>query len=86
MSIEAINEQLLRAIGVGVALLDRRSLAFSFHNDTFEEWFGAPENDASLATIFEELDTEKLEESLAQQHREAWPEEAQRHSSNCQPQ
>lgn len=69
MSIEAINEQLLRAIGVGVALLDRRSLAFSFHNDTFEEWFGAPENDASLATIFEELDTEKLEESLAQNGR-----------------
>lgn len=65
MSIEAINEQLLRAIGVGVALLDRRSLKFSFHNDTFEEWFGKPEEDVSLATVFEELDVGELEEKLA---------------------
>lgn len=65
MSIEAINEQLLRAIGVGVALLDRRSLKFSFHNDTFEEWFGKPADDVSLATVFEELDVEELNEMLS---------------------
>jgi hypothetical protein len=45
MSIEAINEQLLRAIGVGVALIDLPDLRFRFHDDTFAEWFGAPDRD-----------------------------------------
>ncbi len=40
--IEAINEQLLRAIGVGVALVDIKSGALRFSNDTFTEWFGQP--------------------------------------------
>ena len=48
MSLEAINEQLLRAIGVGVALLDRESLQFGFYNDTFEEWFGGEALGAAL--------------------------------------
>ena len=39
MTIEAINEQLLRAIGVGVALLNRETLQVGFRNDTFDEWF-----------------------------------------------
>ena len=38
--IEAINEQLLRAIGVGVALVDIQSGALRFANDTFADWFG----------------------------------------------
>ena len=38
--IEAINEQLLRAIGVGVALVDIRTGGLRFANDTFTEWFG----------------------------------------------
>ena len=38
--IEAINEQLLRAIGVGVALVDAETARVRFANDTFTEWFG----------------------------------------------
>ena len=40
--IEAINEQLLRAIGVGVALVDMKTGALRFANDTFVGWFGEP--------------------------------------------
>ena len=64
MSIEAINEQLLRAIGVGVALLDRSDFSFHFHNDTFEEWFGRPDDSALLTDIFSELDPETLRSEL----------------------
>ncbi len=64
MSIEAINEQLLRAIGVGVALLDRNSFSFHFHNDTFEEWFGKPDPAALLTDVFSELDLEALRGEL----------------------
>ena len=38
--IEAINEQLLRAIGVGVALVEIKTGVCRFANDTFTEWFG----------------------------------------------
>jgi adenylate cyclase len=65
MTIEAINEQLLRAIGVGVALVDADGLRFRFHNDTFAEWFGAPEPGARLADLFPALDLAALEASLA---------------------
>jgi len=65
MSIEAINEQLLRAIGVGVALLDLRELKFHFFNDTFAEWFGEPDTDARLADLFTALDIDALLQSLA---------------------
>jgi class 3 adenylate cyclase len=64
MSIEAINEQLLRAIGVGVALLDLEELRFRFHNDTFSEWFGEPDPDARLTDLFTALDVEALREAL----------------------
>lgn len=37
--IEAINEQLLRAIGVGVAIVEIETGALLFANDTFSEWF-----------------------------------------------
>ena len=37
--IEAINEQLLRAIGVGVALVDIETGALRFANDTYSDWF-----------------------------------------------
>ena len=65
MTIEAINEQLLRAIGVAVALLDGETLKFSFHNDTFEEWFGTPDEDASLLGTFDALNVDELRENLA---------------------
>ncbi|MBF9033223.1 adenylate/guanylate cyclase domain-containing protein [Rhodobacterales bacterium HKCCE2091] len=45
--IEAINEQLLRAIGVGVALVDIGNGSLRFANDTFVEWFDRPDDPAS---------------------------------------
>lgn len=69
MSIEAINEQLLRAIGVGVALLDRASLNFHFHNDTFEEWFGSHIGQSLNGEIFEGLSTEELNNGLSESGR-----------------
>ncbi len=69
MSIEAINEQLLRAIGVGVALLDRRRFSFHFHNDTFEEWFGSQVGVRTLPEVFESLDVDALNAGLDEQGR-----------------
>jgi len=65
MSIAAINEQLLRAIGVGVALLGGKDFSFHFHNDTFEEWFDNPSEAARLEDVFEDIDTQALKEGLA---------------------
>jgi len=64
MSIEAINEQLLRAIGVGVALLDRNDFSFRFRNDTFDEWFGRPDAGTGLSDVFTELDIDALRRGL----------------------
>jgi class 3 adenylate cyclase len=57
MSIEAINEQLLRAIGVGVSLLELPKLKFRFFNDTFQEWFGEAELGQNLGDVFPGIDT-----------------------------
>jgi adenylate cyclase len=65
MSIEAINEQLLRAIGVGVALVDLRSLTISFRNDTFVEWFGDGDGEICLGEIFPTLHIDALRKSLS---------------------
>ena len=51
MSISAINESLLRAIGVGVAITTADTLSFTFHNAAFAEWFGVPEPEAGLADV-----------------------------------
>ena len=64
MSIEAINEQLLRAIGVGVALVDVKSMTIRFANDTFAEWFGATEDNALLSEIMPTLDMVEAVEKL----------------------
>ena len=69
MSIEDINEQLLRAIGVGVALLDRKTLNFGFYNDTFEEWFASGNPLSSLTDLFETLDLEAMKQNLNDQGR-----------------
>lgn len=66
MSIEAINEQLLRAIGVGVALVDLRTLNVHFRNDTFDEWFSRDEPAEKLDVLFPELDIVDLTEKLTQ--------------------
>jgi len=62
--IEAINEQLLRAIGVGVALLDLDTLRVRFHNDTFKEWFGEIEIGLPFQDLFADLDNVALKEAL----------------------
>ncbi|AIT81975.1 adenylate/guanylate cyclase domain-containing protein [Novosphingobium pentaromativorans] len=64
MSIEAINEQLLRAIGVGVALLDLRELRFRFFNDTFREWFGDVEIGQTLTDLFPEFDVAAMRDAF----------------------
>ena len=64
MSIAAINEQLLRAIGVGVALLDLDTLRLRFCNDTFREWFGEIEVGQHLIDLFSGFDVEALKEAL----------------------
>ena len=69
MSIESINEQLLRAIGVGVALLDIEDLRFRFYNDTFVEWFGEPEQAAQISDLFPALDIDGLRRALQENAR-----------------
>lgn len=64
MSIEAINEQLLRAIGVGVALFDMETLEPRFRNDTFNEWFGFAEKGGKLPDMFPGLDVDELRGAL----------------------
>lgn len=65
MSIEAINEQLLRAIGVGVALLALDDLRFRFTNDTFREWFGETDPGQHLTDLFPDFDLAALKTALA---------------------
>ena len=65
MTIEAINEQLLRAIGVGVALLDRQTLQFGFRNDTFDEWFSGDAQPTQLQQLFPDLDVDAMQADLA---------------------
>ncbi|MEM9575328.1 MAG: adenylate/guanylate cyclase domain-containing protein, partial [Pseudomonadota bacterium] len=69
MSIEAINEQLLRAIGVGVALLNRETLQFGFRNDTFDEWFSGDTPLDHLQQLFPDLDADAVQKSLLETRR-----------------
>lgn len=66
MSLAAINEQLLRAIGVGIAIAGEEDLALAFHNEKFSEWFGAPAPGAALGDVFPDLDHERLRADLAE--------------------
>ncbi|MEO1138361.1 MAG: adenylate/guanylate cyclase domain-containing protein [Pseudomonadota bacterium] len=65
MSIEAINEQLLRAIGVGVALIDLEDQTFRFRNDTFNEWFGEPDASFRLTDLFPDIAVDDLLAEMA---------------------
>ena len=69
MSIEAINEQLLRAIGVGVALVDIANGRLRFANDTFTEWFGGPNGDTRIADLMTGLDSEAALAKLVEEGR-----------------
>lgn len=64
MSIAAINEQLLRSIGVGIALIGEDNLEFRFHNEKFTEWFGEPRADTTLPQVFPDLDADLLRQDL----------------------
>ncbi len=66
MSIEAINEQLLRAIGVGVALLDQSDLRFRFFNDTFKEWFAEIELGQQLGEVFPDIEAAEVKQALSE--------------------
>ena len=69
MSIEAINEKLLRAIGVGVALLTPDELAIRFRNEAFREWFDPAEVGTLLSESIADLDIDALKASLAENGR-----------------
>lgn len=60
MSIAAINEQLLRAIGVGIALLDADKFTIQFSNDTFIDWFCSDGNTVLFDDLFPQLERETL--------------------------
>ena len=64
MSITAINEQLLRAIGVGIAVVRSEDLRFLFTNAPFSDWFGTPEQDAALPDILRDIDIEDMKAAL----------------------
>ena len=60
MSIEAINEQLLRSVGIGVALFSRDLLKLEFSNDVFESWFEESNLGDGIDAIFPTLDLDNM--------------------------
>ena len=65
MSIEAINEHLLRAIGVGVALLDPETLSIRFANETIYGWLDGASDGARLSDVMPDIDLEAAKSALA---------------------
>lgn len=59
MSISTINEHLLRAIGVGVAIVRASDMALIFQNESFTEWFGAAEG-GPLNALLEGLEPDAV--------------------------
>ncbi|MDU8946716.1 adenylate/guanylate cyclase domain-containing protein [Ovoidimarina sediminis] len=55
ISLNTINEQLLKSIGVGIAIIRYRDLHFSFHNAAFAEWFGDPAESEAVREITADL-------------------------------
>ncbi len=64
MSLSAINEQLLRAVGVGIALFDAESQVLRFQNDVFATWFEDAPVGATFAEIFPQLDLAAMRAAL----------------------
>lgn len=54
-TLTTINEQLLRSIGVGIAIVRYSDLEFYFHNSAFSEWFGDPGSSELLQQVIEEI-------------------------------
>ena len=71
MNIEAINEQLLRAIGAGVAILEPAGLAIRFRNEAFGEWFEAAALGVPVGELFPDLDMAAVQAALADEGRYA---------------
>lgn len=69
MSIEAINEQLLRAIGAGVALLSPNEFTIRFQNETFGEWFEGAKVGVPLVEVMPDLDFDTIVKCLAEDGR-----------------
>ncbi|MEM1297721.1 MAG: adenylate/guanylate cyclase domain-containing protein [Pseudomonadota bacterium] len=69
MSIAAINEQLLRAIGAGVALLSPDDLTIRFQNETFGQWFDGAVVGGSLKEVMPDLDFDAVVAGLAEEGR-----------------
>ena len=68
MSIAEINEQLLRSIGVGVAIARLPGLEFIFYNEPFAKWFGEPVSGSTLTEVIEGLDQDNLAAVLENGH------------------
>ena len=64
MSIEAINEQLLRAVGVGIALISVRDWSITFQNDVFGTWFEDAAPGVPLSAVLPDIDATALRETL----------------------
>lgn len=60
MSIESINEQLLRSVGVGVALFSTTEQQLLFCNDVFKTWFEEANCNATLTTLFPDLQVDEM--------------------------
>lgn len=65
MSIAAFNEQLLRAIGVGVALLAPDDMVIRFQNEAFGEWFDGAAVGKRLSEAMPDLDFDAIAAGLA---------------------
>lgn len=64
MSIAALNEQLLRAVGVGIALFEEHPRTLQFCNETFDTWFGAFEPERLFEDVFEDIDLDAMAAAL----------------------
>lgn len=71
MSIEAINEQLLRAVGVGIALFDGETSQMTFQNDVFSAWFEDVGEGALLPNVLPQVDMVAMRAALAERGRYA---------------
>ncbi|WP_428648025.1 adenylate/guanylate cyclase domain-containing protein [Roseibium sp.] len=69
MSITAINQQLLRAIGVGIAIVREKNLRFLFCNEAFTDWFGTPERGTTLPDVLNDIDMDAVHAALEQDGR-----------------
>ncbi|MFC3614014.1 adenylate/guanylate cyclase domain-containing protein [Lutimaribacter marinistellae] len=54
-AISGINEQLLRSIGIGVAIVRFEDLHFVYHNAAFGEWFGEPSASEAVHQFIEAM-------------------------------